>query len=130
MHGYESFVSELESGGLDAVHAQHEAVHEEGKEAMTTRLMLALRTREGIDLSELRDNYGEALVEAAAMACRDAAAELPSLPVHAAGLSLACGCGCDGRCQFDGGVALRVEASYRVLQFQRQSVHSWEQLRG
>ena len=45
---------------------------------MTTRLMLALRTREGIDLSELRENYGDALGEAAAMACRDAAAELPS----------------------------------------------------
>jgi putative oxygen-independent coproporphyrinogen III oxidase len=78
MQGYESFVSDLESSGLDAVHQQHEAVHEEGKEAMTTRLMLALRTREGIELAELRDNYGEALGEAAAMACHDAASELPS----------------------------------------------------
>ena len=51
---------------------------EEGKEAMTTRLMLALRTREGIEMAELRDTYGEELGEAAAAACRAAAKELPS----------------------------------------------------
>ena len=37
-----------------------------------------MRTREGIEMAELRDTYGEELGEAAAAACRAAAKELPS----------------------------------------------------
>jgi hypothetical protein len=52
-------------------------VREVGRDALTTRLMLALRTREGIGESELTATFGAELAAAAAAACRDAAAELP-----------------------------------------------------
>jgi len=78
MKGYQSFVEELERDGLAAVHEAHGAVHEVGREALTTRLMLGLRTREGIALPELTRDFGDELGGAAAAACRDAAAELPS----------------------------------------------------
>ena len=77
MPSYATFVSELEREGFAAAHETHEAVHEEGKEALTTRLMLALRTRDGIGLPELTRDYGEELGAAAADAIREAAAELP-----------------------------------------------------
>ena len=78
MGEYEQFVADLETSGLEAMEETHDAVHEEGKEAMTTRLMLALRTREGIPFAELTERYGDALGVAARQACRDAAAELPA----------------------------------------------------
>ena len=51
---------------------------EEGQEAMTTRLMLALRTREGISYAELAEHWGSELGGAAVAACKAAAEELPS----------------------------------------------------
>ena len=62
---------------LQAMEAAHGATREEGYDAMTTRLMLALRTREGVRVAELADRFGPELARHAAAACRDAAAELP-----------------------------------------------------
>jgi len=53
-------------------------VREEGVEAMTTLIMLQLRTTRGLLPAELTPRFGETLAAAAEGACRDAAAELPA----------------------------------------------------
>ena len=78
MREYESFVHGLEAEGMAAMEAAHGATREEGYDAMTTRLMLALRTREGIDTDELAATFGPRLAAHAAAACREAASEMPS----------------------------------------------------
>jgi oxygen-independent coproporphyrinogen-3 oxidase len=82
MKGYETWVDELERGGWEArtqaALASGDAVFEEGRDALTTALMLQLRTLEGIDFEEVRARFGAELGEAAAAACAEAAAELPS----------------------------------------------------
>ena len=82
MGEYEAWVQKLERVGWEAsaqaAIASGEAVHEVGREALTTALMLQLRTREGVDLNDVRARFGDELGEAAAGACADAAAELPS----------------------------------------------------
>ena len=77
MAEYASFVDELEDKGFESTQATH-GLLEEGRDAMTTRLMLALRTREGVAQNELAKAFGPELAAAAAAACRDAAEELPS----------------------------------------------------
>lgn len=76
MSDYATFVDELEASGLAAIH-ERDGVREEGREALSTRLMLALRTREGVREEELAATFGPELAAAAAAACRDAADELP-----------------------------------------------------
>mmetsp|Transcript_45647 Transcript_45647/g.142823 ORF Transcript_45647/g.142823 Transcript_45647/m.142823 type:complete len:177 (-) Transcript_45647:78-608(-) len=53
-------------------------VREEGVEAMTTLIMLQLRTTRGLLPAELTPRFGATLAAAAEGACRDAAAELPA----------------------------------------------------
>ena len=76
MSTYSSFVDELEATGFDAMQ-ERDGVREEGTEALTTRLMLALRTRDGASEGELAERFGPRLAAATAAACRDAADELP-----------------------------------------------------
>ena len=52
MAEYASFVDELEDKGFESAQKTH-GLLEEGRDAMTTRLMLALRTREGVAQNEL-----------------------------------------------------------------------------
>ena len=82
MRGYEGFVEELEADGLAAVHASHGAEHEVGRDALTTRLMLALRTREGVDLGEISREFGEELGCAAAAASSSGSAGCMADPPH------------------------------------------------
>ncbi|EOD18997.1 coproporphyrinogen III oxidase [Emiliania huxleyi CCMP1516] len=64
---------------MDAYEAFAElGVREEGVEAMTTLIMLQLRTTRGLLPAELTPRFGETLAAAAEGACRDAAAELPA----------------------------------------------------
>ena len=77
MAAYSTFVDELEAGGFEAAQ-ERDGVREEGREALTTRLMLALRTRDGAAESDLVKDFGKPLASAAAAACRDAVAELPA----------------------------------------------------
>ena len=77
MAAYGKFVAALETDGLDAAHAE-DGVVEVGHEALTTRLMLALRTREGVSEAELTEAFGGDLARAAAEACREATEELPA----------------------------------------------------
>lgn len=82
MGAYEKWVGALESTGWEASVARAaeagDAVREEGREALTTLLMLRLRTRDGVDFDELRARFGAELGGAAAAACEAAASELPS----------------------------------------------------
>ena len=77
MAEYGAFVDELEAGGFAAAQSAH-ALEEVGEDALTTRLMLALRTREGLGEAELAATFGPRLARAAATAWREAAQELPA----------------------------------------------------
>ena len=77
MREYEGFVDQLEKSGFDDAQLRLGEL-EEGHDAMTTRMMLALRTTDGLTTAELSETYGERLATAAAAACADAAAELPA----------------------------------------------------
>ena len=78
---YEAWLGRLETDGWEAhaaaAVAGEEAVSEEGREALTTSLMLQLRTSDGCSFDALVDRFGEPLGLATAQACADAAAELP-----------------------------------------------------
>ena len=77
MKQYEGFVDRLELSGWPAVQ-EADGLLETGQEALTTALMLSLRTDCGVDLDELRASYPDnGIGDAAAAACVAAASELP-----------------------------------------------------
>jgi putative oxygen-independent coproporphyrinogen III oxidase len=65
------------SDGFEAEQAAHGEL-EVGRDALTTLMMLQLRTLEGCAFDELAERFGDHLGRVAAAACADAAAELPA----------------------------------------------------
>ena len=84
MAQYAAFVDELEASGFEAAQVAHGEA-EVGRDALTTRLMLALRTTEGVSLAHMSDEFGPSLGQAALDACAAAATELPSEWIDTAG---------------------------------------------
>lgn len=73
---YEAYVDELEQSGWAAAQAARGEL-EEGADALTTYIMLQLRTADGLRFGDgLAAAHGEELAAAAAAACEDAAREL------------------------------------------------------